>query len=94
MALESRDLDNFEDIMESNLYPHLILAPAEKQLSTLERLSPEDRASMLDWWHKQTLGPNGSVNLVAWPGMADALMRSISNRGASQLHLRKTYTDQ
>jgi hypothetical protein len=60
---------------ESHPIHHAIVV-GEDRPSLLERLTPQERAALFSWSREQKpSSPGSSIDLMAWPGWADALHR-------------------
>ncbi|AQH05727.1 hypothetical protein A9R05_42680 (plasmid) [Burkholderia sp. KK1] len=63
---------------------HLIITGGDDRPSMLERLTPHERAALFSWSRAQVPStPGGSIDLMAWPGWADALRRLTDSSTAA-----------
>lgn len=63
---------------------HHAIIVGEDRPSLLDRLTPQERAALFSWSREQKpSSPGGSIDLMAWPGWADALHRAQSDSTAA-----------
>jgi len=62
------------------MQPTLTLGTSEKAASMLDKILPADQLALQAWTEQQTPGEYGSIDLMRWPGWAEAIQAKLRSK--------------